>query len=295
MPWTIYCHTLIADGRRYIGLTSRSIGRRWSQHVTQSRSSKGGRWHFPNAIRRYGPQAFSHHVLGVCDSLDEANLVEEAWIFLLDTRNPEKGFNLAKGGSHTPHPIQNPWDNPAYRSKQALVDKSHLHSPRSNEKRSSAYSTPESKAKRSEINRAIHGTPEARSRNSESHRGKALSPEHRAKISNNVSIQNFLKPPELRAAHSRKMRESLRISMESWTDEDVRKDRDRRSKTSRSLNTIASTQTDGARQRHREVCAKLSPMDISLIRLLRTDGFTQSEIANVLGVTRKAISYHEHR
>jgi len=118
MPWTIYCHTLVADGRRYVGLTKRTMGRRWSQHVTQSRSSKGGRWHFPNAIRKYGPEAFSHEVLEVCEDLDVANLAEECWIELLDTRNPEKGFNLAKGGAHIPHPIRrNPWDDPGYRSK----------------------------------------------------------------------------------------------------------------------------------------------------------------------------------
>jgi hypothetical protein len=83
---------------------------RWNQHCAQAKSSKGGRWHFPNAIRKYGKDAFSHEVLEICHDLEVANLAEECWIEFYDTRNPEKGFNLAKGGVHTPHLIRkNPW------------------------------------------------------------------------------------------------------------------------------------------------------------------------------------------
>ena len=75
--------------------------RRWSQYVIQARNSKGGRWHFPNAIRKYGAKAFLHEVLEICNTLEEANLAEEKWIEHFDTRNPRKGFNLAKGGRVT--------------------------------------------------------------------------------------------------------------------------------------------------------------------------------------------------
>jgi len=46
-----------------------------------------------------------------------ANLAEECWIEFYDTRNPEKGFNLIRGGSHTPHSVKNSWDRPEYREK----------------------------------------------------------------------------------------------------------------------------------------------------------------------------------
>jgi hypothetical protein len=93
--------------------------RRWTDHVAAAKRSKGGRWHFPNAIRKYGPEAFSHEVLEVvATSLEDANAAEERWIEKLQTRNPEKGFNLAKGGQHIPHPIRrNPWDRPEYRER----------------------------------------------------------------------------------------------------------------------------------------------------------------------------------
>jgi len=117
--WTVYCHTHIESERRYIGITSRTMERRWSQHVTQSKSSKGGRWHFPNAIRKYGPEAFGHEVWKKCLTLEIANAYEEYFIDLFRTRDPECGFNLAKGGVHRPHPIRkNPWDDPEFRAKQ---------------------------------------------------------------------------------------------------------------------------------------------------------------------------------
>jgi hypothetical protein len=120
--WTLYCHTHIESGRRYIGLTSHTMMHRWAQHICQARYSKGGRWHFPNAIRKYGKDAFSHEVLAQSWTLEGANATEEALILQYDTRNPEKGFNLTKGGEHTPHPIRkNPWNNPTFREKMALV------------------------------------------------------------------------------------------------------------------------------------------------------------------------------
>jgi hypothetical protein len=118
MPWTIYCHIHRESGRRYIGLTKQTWKQRWKNHVCAARSSKGGRWHFPNAIRKYGSEAFDHEVLEVCDSLEEANVAEVRWIRHFDSANPEKGFNLEKGGGHTPHPIRkNPWDRPEFREK----------------------------------------------------------------------------------------------------------------------------------------------------------------------------------
>jgi hypothetical protein len=90
--WTIYCHTHVDSGRRYVGLTSRSMERRWSQHVAQAKTSRGGRWHFPNAIRKYGKNAFSHEILEICYSLEEANTAEDKWINHFDARNPERGF-----------------------------------------------------------------------------------------------------------------------------------------------------------------------------------------------------------
>src|SRR3989304_3521163 len=107
MPWTIYCHAHIESGRRYIGLTKKTWQQRWKSHVSAAKRSKGGRWHFPNAIRKYGKEAFSHEVLEVCDSLEAANEAEEKWIEFYKTRDSEFGFNLVKN-QYIPHPLNGP-------------------------------------------------------------------------------------------------------------------------------------------------------------------------------------------
>jgi len=166
--WTIYCHTLIADGRRYVGLTKKTMMARWNDHVYKSKSAKGGRWHFPNAIRKYGKDAFSHEVLEVCYDLDVANLAEECWIELLDTRNPERGFNLAKGGKHAPHPIRrNPWDDPEYRAKCSENSKK-------------LWDDPERRARMTNI--SPNFSPESREVLAAIRRGKTHNEETRAKI-----------------------------------------------------------------------------------------------------------------
>lgn len=192
---TIYCHTHIESGRRYIGQTKRTMERRWSQHVSQSKKRDGGWSYFANAIRKYGPDAFSHEVLEVCHSLEEANEAEEAWINSFSTCDPKFGFNVAKGGSHTPHPIKNPWDRPGYREKlcNAIKQKwedpefrASLMSPESVAKRSAkikeSHARPEVKEKISSGSRAGM-TPEARQKISDARSGRKLSPETCAKIS----------------------------------------------------------------------------------------------------------------
>ena len=117
--WTIYCHVHKATGRRYVGLTKMTWRKRWNRHVyNATRAEKNGRSHFWNAIRKYGKDAFDHEVLEVCDSLEDANEAEEKWIAHFDSTDPEKGFNIKRGGDHVPHSEKrNPWDQPEYRRR----------------------------------------------------------------------------------------------------------------------------------------------------------------------------------
>jgi group I intron endonuclease len=203
MPWAIYCHTHIETERRYVGLTKRTIERRWSQHVCQARRSKGGRWHFPNAIRKYGAAAFSHKVLEVCDTLEEANEREEYWINHFNTRDPEKGFNIAKGGEHVPHPIKkNPWKdparraklaeavrlakaNPAVKAKASATSKKLWQDPEFRDKVASAnkkaWSDPAMRTKSSEINKEIKARPKVKAQASKHSKAMWESEEYRKK------------------------------------------------------------------------------------------------------------------
>lgn len=126
--WTVYCHTHIASGRRYVGLTKKTMMARWNQHVYNSKKRTGRECvYFWAAIRKYGKDAFSHEVLGTYDTLEAANAAEVDHINKLNTRDRERGFNLTRGGFY---PIVDKvsyselqsalaserWKNPDYRS-----------------------------------------------------------------------------------------------------------------------------------------------------------------------------------
>ena len=200
--WTIYCHTHIDSDRRYIGLTRQTWQARWDSHVSQALSRKGGWGHFQNAIRKYGPDAFSHEALATCWDLDGANHTEQQLIVQYDTRNPAKGFNLAKGGAHTPHPIKNPWDRPEYRAKNLprLITATHTPQARANNK--AALNTPESKAKRAALSKEKLSDPLTKEKMSAANSGRVFSLEHRAKL----SVANHERDPKFLEVSIAKLR-----------------------------------------------------------------------------------------
>jgi hypothetical protein len=139
--WTIYCHTHVRSGRRYVGLTSQTWERRWKNHVwdaTHVRTDRG--WsHFANAIRKHGPKAFDHVILQECSTLEDADRAEAFAIELLCTRDPAFGFNFRPGGEHVPRKrwdgaaasrrMKAMWKDPARRAAQAVRGKAIFNRP----------------------------------------------------------------------------------------------------------------------------------------------------------------------
>jgi hypothetical protein len=157
---------------------------RWKKHVYAAKSSKGGRWHFPNAIRKYGAAAFSHDVLAICDTLEEANQIEREKIEEFKTRDPRLGFNLAEGGGFKPHPIRkNPWDDPAYRAHQMTIDRSHLQTPEVRVINRAAHNTPESKARQAAASRRTLSRSDTINKISQAAKERAYTPEIRQNMS----------------------------------------------------------------------------------------------------------------
>jgi hypothetical protein len=148
--------------------------KRWNRHVYNAlhpnKSKHNGRSHFASAIRKYGKDAFAHEVLEVCNLLEAAQLAEECWIELFETRDPAKGFNLMRGGLHVPHPITNPWERPGFRERVSAAMKG---------KRPS----PETVAKVAAANRGKKHSPEHIEKVAAAHRGKPLSEELKHKLS----------------------------------------------------------------------------------------------------------------
>jgi len=200
--WTIYCHQHIESGRRYIGLTSRTMERRWSQHIIQSKHLKGGRSHFANAIRKYGPESFIHEILAMSWDLESANATEETLIEQEGTRNPEKGFNVARGGQHIPHPIRkNPWNDPEFRAKYPKDQFKYFLTPTARAKQKAALNTPESKLKRSASSKKAANTPESKARRSAS--SKAALNTIESKLKRSAISKITLNTPESKAKRSK--------------------------------------------------------------------------------------------
>lgn len=204
MAWTIYCHTHVESGRCYVGLTSRTWQKRWSQHVTQSRRATHGRQHFLNAIRKYGKEAFEHRILEICETLEVANAAEERWIEKLDTRDPSKGFNLMRGGSHVPHLFSSPWDRPGFRERRGLISKELWKDPsfgrRIQETRKKTASTNESIAKRSAASASLWENDTFREKTSSSIRNRWKDPDYAKKVKVGLSSARAQKPNAERIA-----------------------------------------------------------------------------------------------
>jgi len=185
MIWTIYCHTHDESGRVYVGLTRLTMLRRWNTHVYTAMRSTGKMVtsHFANAIRKYGKGAFSHQVIETCETLEVANATEEKWIAYFDTRNPLKGFNVAPGGSHTPHPIKNPWDRPEYRKKASKNLIAVTQTPQARANNKAALNTPESRAKRVTAAKIALSRPEVRAKIEAHNPRRVFTSETRAKLS----------------------------------------------------------------------------------------------------------------
>ena len=90
--YTVYCHTNKINGKKYVGITGYKPEERWC-------NGKGYRnGYFRHAIDKYGWEEFTHELLFVGLSEEEAKQKEIELIAKWDLTNPEKGYNLTNGG-----------------------------------------------------------------------------------------------------------------------------------------------------------------------------------------------------
>lgn len=95
MSYSVYCHTLKSDGRKYIGITGREPQKRWKYGYGYNNT------YFANAINKYGWDAFDHVILLSNLTKKEAQLEEIRLIALYNTTDRNNGFNITKGGEGT--------------------------------------------------------------------------------------------------------------------------------------------------------------------------------------------------
>jgi len=96
--YSIYCHTCLVSGKKYVGQTRMSVQKRWRGHVYAARTRKDdGCPVFMAAIRKYGEHAFVSELLETVGTRDEANAAETKWIGWLNTLVND-GYNIERGG-----------------------------------------------------------------------------------------------------------------------------------------------------------------------------------------------------
>jgi len=182
MAYIVYVATNIVNGNRYIGVTSRGLSYRKSNHYSKARAkfSNGGSCpKFHAAIRKYGEDAFSWEILEIHANIDDMIAAE---IRLIAELKPE--YNLAAGGEGAKG-IKHTEETKRLLSEQKkgkIVSAERREQMRKTAQKTNT--TPEYRAKMSAVQKGKRKTPEWRAKISAAHKGKKKprTPEHQAKI-----------------------------------------------------------------------------------------------------------------
>lgn len=98
MAGSVYLITHTASGRVYVGQTiNPNPVRRWHGHMCDA--GRKTTYAIGNAIKKYGPDAFTFEVIGSASTQDELDNLEKLWIILLNSYSHANGFNIRGGGS----------------------------------------------------------------------------------------------------------------------------------------------------------------------------------------------------
>lgn len=91
----VYCVRNVVNEKRYVGQTY-SLSQREYQHFSEGRKNTSDHPLY-RSMRKHGLENFKFEVLEECsDSL--INEREIHWISYFDSTNPDKGYNLTRGG-----------------------------------------------------------------------------------------------------------------------------------------------------------------------------------------------------
>lgn len=146
MDWPMfqaYRISCLTTGRAYIGITSRSLKRRWAEHVYDGRSRRT-KMAISRAIGKYGAGNFRIEGLCCARSWPDICASESILIEQHRTRAPY-GYNLSSGGDgafgvkHTPEAIERSAakhrGKPCHPNTRAAASRTHAGKPKSAETR----------------------------------------------------------------------------------------------------------------------------------------------------------------
>ena len=98
----VYKITNTINGKVYIGLTTLTLEYRWKRHLTEGRNPKNKK-HLYLAMRKYGEEAFKPEIIAETDNFETLGKMERYYIRSYDSTNPDKGYNLTRGGEKNQH------------------------------------------------------------------------------------------------------------------------------------------------------------------------------------------------
>lgn len=97
----VYRITCLESGKSYVGISTKTLAKRWAGHVRESRLTRASRRPFLDAVLKYGEQAFFPIVLEEGEfTPSQLCELERKWIRELGTLVPA-GYNATEGGDGT--------------------------------------------------------------------------------------------------------------------------------------------------------------------------------------------------
>lgn len=102
----VYCYTNKTNGKKYIGITSRTMKGRKQSHIYEAYNEKGENYNTPfkRAIRKYGIDGFEEEVLHDNVTQEQASVLEQHYIEKYQTYykyQNSNGYNATIGGELT--------------------------------------------------------------------------------------------------------------------------------------------------------------------------------------------------
>ena len=92
--YIVYVRTVKTTGKKYVGVTGQTLEQRMGKDGEGYRGSP----YFYAAIQKYGVDDIESETIAKVATLKEASELEKELIAKYDTMNPERGYNLHRGG-----------------------------------------------------------------------------------------------------------------------------------------------------------------------------------------------------
>lgn len=99
----IYIIKNFVNNKKYVGKTTFGVQNRFSQHLREAFAENRAEYNYclSRGIRKYGKGAFDVAVLAKDVPVDDLLLVEEHYIDMYNSADPEYGYNMSLGQNDT--------------------------------------------------------------------------------------------------------------------------------------------------------------------------------------------------